>query len=291
MAFCSVHIPTVLLIYSTKTSKNRLASLGRRGDDAGRRTTSKEAGLLDRRGGGVEVGLANSRLVEVGLRGRSENALCGKTTDVGGGSPHRRRTIVSVVSAGHVERCDESVDVRLVAVVVAVVVIGRIDGICCSAHQRQFFEGVGAGTEHTATPDVVGPAGVPDHNLEGIARLAAVDVGRPAARPAGRPTGTTGGISSRLGKCSGITATDCDFFGDIVGSALLSVVVFGGVMIILSKKRTDAGIADRSDPRFTGRCRLLDKIKRRSATGLLPERSGRIRGGHSSGRHVVDGYI
>ena len=272
-----------------------LASLARRNDDAGRRTATKEAGFHDRRGGGrvvVDVGSVHVRLVEVGLRGRAEDALCGTTTDVVGGEAlHCGRMSFLTVSAGHVETCDESVDVYLVALVVFVVVV---TGNYCCAHHRQLLEGAGARTVLTATPDVVGPPGVSDHNLEGIARLAAVDGGRSTARTAGRPTARPCcWISSWLGKCSGTAvAANCDLARDVVGSAfgvvgIIVAVVGVGDGGILSNERADAGIANRTDTGAPGRCRLLEKIKRGSATGLLPKRSGRLRGGHSSGHHVI----
>ena len=263
----------------------RLAPLARRDDDVGRRTTTKEARLLDRVVGVVGFGFTHFQLVEVGLRGRSEDALCGTT--IGGGPLSCRRMLFLMVSAGHVETCDKAVDVRLVALVVFIVVV--ISNYCC-AHHRQLLESAGVRTVQTATSDVVGPPDVSDHNLEGIARLAAIDGGRSTARTASRPTASCR-ISSRLGKCGGTTgAADCDLARNIVGIVFGVVGIVAVVGGILSKERTDAGIADRPDTRAAGRCRLLDKIKRGFATGLLAKRSGRIRGGHSSGHHVVHGW-
>ena len=147
-----------------------------------------------------------------------------------------------MVSAGHVETFDKAVDVRLVALVVFVVVV--ISNYCC-AHHRQLLEGAGARTVQTATPDVVGPPSVSDHNLEGIARVAAVDGGRSTARTASRPTDSCR-ISSGLGKCGGSTgAADYDLAGNIVAIAfgVVGIVAVVGDRGILSKERTDAGIA------------------------------------------------
>ena len=235
------------------------ASLARR-DNVGRRTTAKETRLLDRR---VDVGCPNVRLVEAGLRGRSEDALCGKMTDVGGALS--QRFMLLGVRAGHVQARNEPVDVRLVAVVGVIcgesVPTVSIKNAC--ADGRQLLEGVGPRTVQTATTDVVAPAVLVDHNLEGIARLAAVDGGGSAATLAFRRR--RDGVcrkSCGLGKRSGIAGTDCDLLGNIVVRMTFGAVLVGVGRSIISKERTDAGIANRSDSRAAGRRRLLEKIKR-----------------------------
>ena len=256
-----------------------------RRDNVGRRTTAKETRLLDRR---VDVACARTRLVEVWLRGRSEDALCGKMTDVG--RALSQRFMLLRVSAGRVQASDEPVDVRLVAVVVVIrgesVPTVSIKNAC--ADGRQLLEGVGPRTVQTATTDVVAPAVLADHNLEGVARLAAVDGGGSAATLAFRRR--RDGVcrkSCGLGKRSGIAGTDCDLLGNIVVRMTFGAVLVVGRRII-SKERTDAGIANRSDSRAAGRSRLFEKIKRRLAPGLLPRRGRRNRAVLD---HFVDGRV